>query len=148
VATVGSLDHLARSGRVPSVAGWAGRRLGVNPLFQFVRGEVRPMRPALSRSAALDRILHGVEASAPSRPATLRGAALHALSPDAAEHLAAGLRDAFDRVDVFVASFSPVMVVHTGPGLAGVAWWWDDADDANDADRSTGSAGSDAGSSS
>jgi DegV family protein with EDD domain len=137
LATLSSLDHLARSGRVPSVAGWAGRHLGVNPVFQFVQGEVRAMRPALSRSAALDRILHTVEASAPAGPATLRGAALHALSPDAADHLATRLRASFDDVDVFVASFSPVMVVHTGPGLAGLAWWWDDT-----ADEAAGGSGS------
>jgi hypothetical protein len=26
----------------------------------------------------------------------------------------------------FVGEFGPVMVVHTGAGLAGLAWWWDD----------------------
>ena len=28
----------------------------------------------------------------------------------------------------FIGEFGPVMVVHTGPGLSGLAWWWDDAD--------------------
>jgi len=26
----------------------------------------------------------------------------------------------------FVSEFGSVMVVHTGPGLAGLAWWWSD----------------------
>ncbi|MFA5884154.1 MAG: DegV family protein, partial [Acidimicrobiia bacterium] len=35
VATLPSLDHLVRGGRVPGIAGWAGKRLGINPLFEF-----------------------------------------------------------------------------------------------------------------
>jgi fatty acid-binding protein DegV len=27
--------------------------------------------------------------------------------------------------DVFVASFGSVMLVHVGPGLVGLAWWWE-----------------------
>ena len=57
VATIPSLDHLVRSGRVPGIAGWAGTTLGINPLFEFRGGAVRRLRPALSREAALDRIV-------------------------------------------------------------------------------------------
>ena len=32
----------------------------------------------------------------------------------------------FGPTTAFVGEFGPVMVVHTGPGLAGLAWWWDD----------------------
>ena len=38
VAMVSDLDHLVRSGRVPEIAGWAGRRLGIRPLFEFRDG--------------------------------------------------------------------------------------------------------------
>src|SRR5262249_2723914 len=96
VATVDSIDHLLRSRPVPAGAGWAGKRLGVNPLFQFLKGEVHPMRPALSRAAAIDRIVHAVEGSAPMGPATLRCAALHALSPDVAEQLVTELERVAD----------------------------------------------------
>ena len=49
VATIPTLDHLVRSGRVPGIAGWAGRRLGINPLFEFRGGNVHRLRPALAR---------------------------------------------------------------------------------------------------
>ncbi|MBM3675499.1 MAG: hypothetical protein FJW88_11250 [Actinobacteria bacterium] len=29
----------------------------------------------------------------------------------------------------FVGQFGSVKVAHTGPGLVGLAWWWDDAAD-------------------
>ncbi len=57
LAMVPTLDHLVRSGRVPNIAGWAGRRLGIAPLFEFRDGGARPLRPALGAAAALDRIV-------------------------------------------------------------------------------------------
>jgi DegV family protein with EDD domain len=131
VATLSSLDHLVRSGRVPGIAGWAGRRLGINPLFEFQGGKVHRLRPALSHDAALDRIVGMVRRSRPDDhhggdPPRLHVAALHALAVEIAEVLRARVHE-FAPVTEFVGEFGPVMVVHTGPGLAGVAWWWESA---------------------
>jgi DegV family protein with EDD domain len=123
VASVPNLDHLVRSGRVPGVAGWAGRRLGINPLFEFRGGRVKRLRPALSREAALERMVSMVTRGERSG-ARLHLGALHALAPETATELfdrVAGL----DPTEAFVGEFGPVMVVHTGPGLAGLAWWWE-----------------------
>jgi DegV family protein with EDD domain len=129
IATISSLDHLVRSGRVPGVAGWAGRRLGINPLFEFRGGAVHRLRPALSREAALDRIVQLVQRDAPpdreGRPNRLHVAALHALARDVADDLLERVTAAQDVTTAFVGEFGPVMVVHTGPGLAGLAWWWE-----------------------
>jgi DegV family protein with EDD domain len=128
VATLSSLDHLVRSGRVPGIAGWAGRRLGINPLFEFRGGSVRRLRPALSRDAALDRIVQLVRRDAPADGrGRLHVAALHALALDVAEVLLAHVTEPGDDATAFIGEFGPVMVVHTGPGLAGLAWWWEDA---------------------
>jgi len=126
VAAVDGTDHLARSGRVPSVAGWAGKRLGLHPLFAFrPGGRVVPLRPAQSRAAALDRLVARWRRSRPKSPARLRVAAVHAEAPAEAEAL-------LDRISAevrpevrFIGQFSPVMVTHTGPGLIGLAWWWE-----------------------
>ncbi len=56
VATVPTLDHLVRSGRVPGIAGWAGRALDISPLFEFGSGKVKKLRPAHGHDAALERI--------------------------------------------------------------------------------------------
>lgn len=127
VATISSLDHLVRSGRVPGIAGWAGRRLNINPLFEFRGGSVRRLRPALSREAALDRIVQLVRRDAPAGdgPKRLHVAALHALARDVADDLLARIAATDDLATAFVGEFGPVMVVHTGPGLAGLAWWWE-----------------------
>jgi DegV family protein with EDD domain len=127
VATLSSLDHLVRSGRVPGVAGWAGRRLGINPLFEFRGGKVLRLRPALSQEAALDRIVAMVRRSRPDEAGAeprLHVAALHALSVETAEALRVRVHE-FAPATEFVGEFGPVMVVHTGAGLAGLAWWWE-----------------------
>ena len=126
VATLPSLDHLVRSGRVPGLAGWAGNRLGINPLFEFRGGNVRRLRPALSRAAALDRLVTRVRRSRVAG-ARLHVAALHALAADVAEDLLHRVSERDEPATAFVGEFGPVMVVHTGPGLAGLAWWWEDA---------------------
>ena len=125
VATLPTLGHLARGGRVPQAAAWAGRWLGLNPLFEFRSGHVRPLRPALSSEAALERIVS--QWAHTRRPdAALHLAVMHALDRASADRLLAEVRRSHEPDDVFVGSFSPVMVAHTGPGLVGLAWWWED----------------------
>jgi DegV family protein with EDD domain len=125
VASVDSLDHLVRSGRVPGIAGRAGRSLSLNPLFEFRRGHPKPLRPALSRPAALGRMVAALlNSRVPG--ARLHLAALHAGAPEPAERLLEQVRAEVEPATAFLGSFSPVMVVHTGPGLVGLAWWWDE----------------------
>ena len=124
VASVPNLDHLVRSGRVPGIAGWAGRRLGINPLFEFRGGKVHRLRPALSADAALDRM--GSRFRRSQEPNTsLHVVALHALAPDAAERLLERVEAEVAPATKFTGEFGSVMVVHTGPGLYGLAWWWE-----------------------
>jgi len=123
VATVPDLAHLVRSGRVPGIAGWAGRTLGLSPLFEFRTGKVHRLRPARGIDAAYDRLV------ARFRRESVTGCrahvvALHALAPEAADALLARVRET-DPVESFTSEFGSVMVVHAGPGLVGLAWWWE-----------------------
>jgi DegV family protein with EDD domain len=124
VATVDSLDHLVASGRVPEIAGRAGRFLNVHPLFEFDHGRAKPLRPALSRDAALDRIV-GLWRRSIVPDAALHVAALHANDRGRAEQLLRAVRAEVEPATAFVAEFSTVMIAHTGPDLAGLAWWWE-----------------------
>lgn len=123
VAAVDGLDQLVRSGRVPQLAGWAGGLLGVQPLFEFRAGKVHRLRPAISRAAALDRLVSTWRRSI--EPGTdLHVAALHAVADDEAERVLKRVREECAPVEEFIGEFSPVMVGHTGPGLVGLAWYW------------------------
>jgi fatty acid kinase fatty acid binding subunit len=129
VAVVDGLDYLVRSGRVPGIAGRAGRLLGLQPLFEFRHGAARRLRPATSREAALTRILsHWRRSGGRTAPGgQLHVAGLHASAETDAEMLVKRVRDEI-APDVasteLILEFSPVMVAHTGPGLVGLAWWW------------------------
>ena len=125
VATIGSLERLAKSGRVPGVAAMAARWLDLNPLFEFKDGGARPQRPARGRSAALDRIVTAWRRSKPRAEARLHVAGLHALDPAPARQLVDAVSAEVTPVTSFVAPFSAVMVSHTGPDVSGLAWWWE-----------------------
>lgn len=124
VAAVDSLEYLVRGGRLPEVAGRAGRRLGVRPLFEFRAGRIHALRPSLSHQAAISHVLsQWRRTKVPGAP--LHVAALHALHPEAAVTLLAAVRAEVTPATAFIQSFGPVMVAHTGPGVTGLAWWWD-----------------------
>jgi DegV family protein with EDD domain len=128
VATLPTLDYLARGGRVPQAAAWAGRWLGLNPMFEFRAGRVRPLLPARGRDAAHSRLVSLWEHT--SMPeADLHLAVMHAHDPAGADELLERVASRHRPAEAFIGSFSPVMVAHTGPGLVGLAWWWEDGTD-------------------
>jgi DegV family protein with EDD domain len=127
VAMVPNLDHLVRSGRVPNIAGWAGRRLGIAPLFEFRDGGAHALRPARGASAALDRIVSRWRRDR-AEGARLHVAALHAQAENEATELLTRVRAEVEPATSFVGPFGTVMVVHPGPGLVGLAWRWEPAE--------------------
>lgn len=125
LATLANLDWVVRGGHVPGLAAWAGRSLGLKPIIELRAGRVRPLRPARSDRAVIDRIVAAcLEGRTPG--ARLHVAAMHALAPEPAERLLAALRERVEPVTAFVGPFGPVMVAHTGPDLYGLAWWWEE----------------------
>lgn len=130
MATLPSLEHLARGGRVPGAAAWGAKWLGLHPLFEFEEGKARPLRPARSARLAYGRILGAfyrdlaAQRLVPGQLAVHVGA-LHSLDEAVAQDLLAQVSARVELRTAFIGSFSPVMVAHTGPGLVGLAWWLD-----------------------
>lgn len=126
VAAVEHLGYLVRGGRMPASVARAGEALGLRVLFELRQARVHPVRPRLSASGARDQIMAHWRRSRPrTSTTTLHAAVLHAMRADAAEELVATLSAEEPGADTFVGSFGPVMVAHTGPGVLGVAWWWE-----------------------
>jgi DegV family protein with EDD domain len=124
VAAVEELKYLVRGGRLTSAAARAGEHLGVRPVFELRRGKIRPMRPSLSSDGAFDQILAQWRRST-VEGAVLHVAALHALRDDDAHALLDKVRAEVEPATALVGTFGPVMVAHTGPGVIGLAWWWE-----------------------
>lgn len=127
VAWLPNLDHLVRSGHVPGAAAWAARTIGLRPVIELRGGKVSPLRPALNEPGAHRRVLDALRRSTPHPPTDLHVAALHSLAPAAADRLLADVRTGIEPALAFVGSFGSVMLVHAGPGVVGLAWWWKDA---------------------
>jgi DegV family protein with EDD domain len=124
VAMVPSLDYLAKSGRVPGVAEWVGRRLRVVPMFDFTAGRISKHRPALGVDAAYSRMVQMLQRDRVAG-ASLHVAAYHSLAPEAAARLLGLVKGIVAPKTEFVGEFGSVMVAHTGPGIVGLAWWWE-----------------------
>ncbi len=120
VAAVSDLRHLARSGRVPGIAGSLAERAGVKPLFSLADGVVRPAGVARTSSGVRARLLAG-PARDRRRCRRLLAAVTHADAPQEADRLAADLRS-LGPDELWVVPFTPVMAAHTGPQVVGVAW--------------------------
>ena len=124
VATLDDLAYLVAGGRLPRPVGWLAGILGVRPLFEFRGGGIRPLVPALSHRAARRRMLRRMRRSRPRGRVVLHVAALHALAREEAELLMEAVKTE-SPMTAFIGEFDAVMVAHTGPGLTGLAWWWE-----------------------
>jgi len=124
VGALSTLDYLVRGGRIPAAAGWAARRFNVQPLIELRDGRVRPLRPAFSREAALERMLSQWRRSEVPG-ADLHVVAMHSLGADDARALLDRIRSEIRPATSFLSGFGNTLVAHTGPGLVGLAWWWE-----------------------
>lgn len=115
VAALDGLEHLKKSGRVPSVALGLARQLGVRPVFRLNGGGVERLGVPRSRQAALRRIR--AEAMARGLDRAAASVVFHAANLQRAEEL----RELVGGSD-YLTEFSPSMGIHTGPGVVGVAW--------------------------
>jgi len=120
-----TFEYLVRGGRLNSVVGKLAAGLRVHPVFELRRGNIVSMAPCFSQRRAVDRLLAYWRRS--RRPgARLHVIALHALAPEGAERLLEGVRREMEPATGLISEFGPVMVVHTGPGLLGLSWWWEE----------------------
>ncbi len=124
VAAVEELKYLVRGGRLSAAAARAGEHIGVRPAFELRQGRVHPLRPSFSSEGAFDQIL-GQWRKSVVEGADLHVAALHAMRGDDAAALLDKVRAEVEPVTALVGTFGPVMVAHTGPGVIGLAWWWE-----------------------
>ncbi|MCX7912027.1 MAG: DegV family protein [Dehalococcoidales bacterium] len=124
-AALDSLHYLARSGRVPQAAAMVNSLLDIKPIFTLNHTEARTVALPRTMKSAANRILKLMVSSARKGKA-LHVAVMHADAPDEANRFKDRVISQFDCREVFITEFTPVMGVHTGPGLIGVAFYAED----------------------
>jgi DegV family protein with EDD domain len=125
-AAVDSLEALAASGRIPKSVATMADGLKVRPLFEFRDGAAHVIVPSIGTERARRRLVDAC--LSPDSTATgdrLHASVLHAAEPAAAAEVAGTICGARPEADLIVSEFDASMVIHSGTGLLGIAWWWE-----------------------
>jgi DegV family protein with EDD domain len=121
-ATLDTLTYLVRSGRVPQAAALVNSILSIKPIFTLNHSDAHTVALPRTMKSAMDRMIKLME-SAVVRRQPLHVAVMHADALKEAITLRDRITSQFDCREIFITEFTPVMGVHTGPGLIGVAFY-------------------------
>ena len=112
-----TLDFLRRGGRIGRAQAFVGGLLRLKPILTVQDGEAHPLTRVRSHEKALDELFAVIARFGPVTDAVV----LHTTTPDDAERLAARVREASPDARMVVGRFGPVLGVHGGPGMLGIA---------------------------
>jgi len=112
-----TLEYLKKGGRIGKAQAFLGSLVKFHPILGIRDGEVFPISRERSRSKAIDYLHNFV-----MRYSHIYGMAVEdATTPDEAEALAERLSSMFPRENIYRSKVSPVIGVHVGPRVLGVA---------------------------
>jgi DegV family protein with EDD domain len=121
-ATLDTLQYLVKSGRVPQAAALVNSLLQIKPIFTLNHANARTVALPRTIESAMKRILKLMERNV-VKGEPLHVAVMHADALDNAIVLRDRIASQFNCSELFTTEFTPVMGVHTGPGLLGVAFY-------------------------
>ena len=120
VFTLETLDYLARGGRIGRVKALAGALLHLKPVIRVDSdGKYTSLTSARTIGRSMNTIADHLFSKYASAP--LWVTVLHGRFADKAENLSAALRQRLNVARLEVRRISPVLGVHTGPGVVGAA---------------------------
>jgi DegV family protein with EDD domain len=125
LAMLDTLYYLARLGRIARAAAWAGSLLDMKPVLEHNPsiGETMPVARPRTKRKAIERMLQIMSERTGSSPVHVM--VQHADALEAAQQLAMEIESKFNCVEMMMTEFSPVMGVHTGPGLLAIGFYTD-----------------------
>ena len=124
IAMLDTLYYLAKGGRIPKAAAWAGSLFKIKPILDAT-GDVRLLERCRTRKRAMQRLLYIMRQRSGGRPICVN--LMHANAPEEAERLKADRLSQFDCVEFYVTDFTPVIGTHTGPGSIGLSFYTADS---------------------
>ncbi len=123
-ATLHHLDLLRRSGRIPAVAAFGAGALGLQPVIRYAGGSPSPVGVVRSTARGVDR-LFGAWTRTHTHDTAGRAVAFHCGRAADADNLVRRMRERAPSADAHAVEVSAALASHTGPGLLGLAWFWD-----------------------
>ena len=124
-ATLDTLHYLVKGGRVPQAAALVNSLLKIKPIFTLNHAEAHTVALPRTIPSAIKRMTKLMEKEV-VKGQRLHVAVMHADVLDKAVTFRNRIASQFDCAELFITEFTPVMGVHTGPGLLGVAFYSED----------------------
>ena len=121
VAAFDTLEYLFRGGRLKRSAYVIGSALNFKPLIGMTDGVLKPAGRLRSLSKAIAKLADMVVES--SQGKRLHLGATHADNRAGAEQLISLVTKQMPVVASYVEDITPVLGVHTGPGVVAANWW-------------------------
>jgi len=121
IAVLDTLHYLAKSGRIPKIAAWAGAMLKINPILTFSPEGIGLLEKARTKPRAVQRLLEIMEERMGRKPVHVN--LMHANVPEEAEALRERIESQFDCAELFITDFAPTMGVQAGPGVLALAFY-------------------------
>jgi DegV family protein with EDD domain len=118
---VDTLKYLHLGGRIGGGARFLGTALNLKPILELTGGKIEAIERVRSKRKAVDRILDLVEQRIAGRK-PVRIAALHAMAYNEAAELLERANERLHPIESYISEVSPVVGVHTGPGVVGLAY--------------------------
>lgn len=125
-AALDTLQYLVKSGRVPQAAALVNSILQIKPVFTLNHVDARTVALPRTIESAMKRILKLMERNV-VKGEPLHVAVMHADALDNTIVLRNRIASQFNCSELFITEFTPVMGVHTGPGLVGTAFYGESA---------------------
>ena len=112
-----TLEYLRRGGRIGRAQAFLGGLLRLKPVLTIRNGEAYPLARVRTHRKALDEILRVCL----DRGSVVEAVVMHSTSTDDARYLAGEVARRCPGVPVHTGRIGPVIGVHGGPGLIGLA---------------------------
>lgn len=119
---VDTLEYLRKGGRIGGAAKFLGTLLNIKPLLQLKDGIVESLEKARSRKKGLKRLVELAKEGLGDSASSAKIGVVHGNVPADAEAFALQIQEALGCEKPDIMEVSPVLGVHTGPGVIGMGF--------------------------
>lgn len=125
LAIVDTLFYLARTGRIARAAAWAVALLNMKPILEHspLIGETTPVARIRTKKKAVEQIIGMM--SKRVGDSKVHAIVHHADELEEGEKLKAKIGSMFNCSELYLTEFTPIMGVHSGPGVLAVSFYSD-----------------------
>lgn len=120
ICMLDTLYYLAKGGRIPKAAAWAGSLFKIKPILDATE-DVRLLERCRTRKRALRRMIEVMKQRTEGKSLCVN--LMHANVPQEAERIKLDIMSRFNCLEFYVTDFTPVMGAHTGPGAIGFSFY-------------------------